>query len=283
MMEEPAQTDWKAIAVRLGVFVVLAVLGMELLPWMMQPISGYLVAGALGTFAAAAIANAITLRIFERGRLADIGLGWTVASRRHLVIGLAGGAISATAVSLIPLAVGASRIVRTPENPLNLPSLLFVSVVLAFGAVGEEMLFRGYAFQVLAGAAGPFASILPFAVLFAAAHVGNPAVTIFGIITTVVWGVLLGYAFVKAGDLWLPIGLHLGWNWIMPLFGTNLSGFTMGLTGYEMRPTGSVLWNGGSYGPEGGLPACLVVIALFYYLQRMPIEEQPAFLLRRES
>ena len=35
-----------------------------------------LIAGAVGTFLAAAVANAITVRIFERGRLSDMGLGW---------------------------------------------------------------------------------------------------------------------------------------------------------------------------------------------------------------
>ena len=48
------------------------------------------VISTLGTFAAAAVANALALRIYERGNLADIGLGWTAASRRNLSLGDAG-------------------------------------------------------------------------------------------------------------------------------------------------------------------------------------------------
>ena len=71
-----------------------------------------------------------------------------------------------------------------------------------FGAIGEEMLFRGYAFQVLIGYLGPFATILPFGILFAFAHLGNPGqgspvVGWIAPVNTALWGILLGYAFVR--------------------------------------------------------------------------------------
>ena len=47
------------------------------------------------------------------------------------------------------------------------------------------------------------------------------------------FGVLFGYAYLRTSALWLPIGLHFGWNVVLPLFGANLSGFTMGVTGYS--------------------------------------------------
>ena len=59
---------------------------------------------------------------------------------------------------------------RSRTSTSSWPSLLFVSIILLFGAVGEEMLFRGYGFQVLVKAIGPFATILPMAVLFGLAH-----------------------------------------------------------------------------------------------------------------
>ena len=81
------------------------------------------------------------------------------------------------------------------------------------------MLFRGYAFQYLIGKMGPFATILPFGVLFGIVHGNNPNLTWLGLLNTAAWGVLLGFAFLRSGDLWLPIGLHFGWNWALPLFG----------------------------------------------------------------
>jgi membrane protease YdiL (CAAX protease family) len=143
-----------------------------------------------------------------------------------------------------------------------------VAIALLFGAAGEEMLFRGYAFQLLVRAMGPFATILPAGVVFGLAHMNNRSATVLGIVNTVAWGVLLGYAYWETGALWLPIGLHFGWNLALPLLGANLSGFTMGLTGYALHWNAGILWSGGDYGPEGSLLTTVVVIALFWVLAR---------------
>jgi uncharacterized protein len=245
----------------------------------------YFVAAALSSFAAAAVANAIALRIYERGQLADIGMGWTLASRKNLLIGIAGGASAALLAVLGPVALRLSDIVRVPDASVNWGAVFFVSVVLLFGAIGEEMLFRGYAFQVLIGYLGPFATILPFAMLFALAHQSNPgqnapSVAIVAPLNTGLWGVLLGWAFLRSGDLWLPIGLHFGWNWVLPLLGANLSGFTMGVTGLGLQSRSGDLWTGGLYGPEGGLVTTVVLFVLAYALYRAPVERQTPALVR---
>jgi membrane protease YdiL (CAAX protease family) len=225
----------------------------------------------------------IVLRIYERGRWADIGLGWSAASRRNLSLGVLGGVGSALVVLVVPLVVRVADLEPTPNQHFEWPSLLFVSIILLFGAVGEEMLFRGYGFQVLVKAIGPFATILPMAVLFGVAHSPNLNFTWLALTNTFLWGVVFGYAFIRSGDLWLPIGLHFGWNWTLPLLGANLSGFTMGVTGYSVQWKVGALWSGGAYGPEGGLLTSAIVVALFFYLHRVPIQHQDAFLLREAS
>jgi membrane protease YdiL (CAAX protease family) len=142
-------------------------------------------------------------------------------------------------------------------------------MVLLFGAAGEEMLFHGYAFRVLLRSLGAFATILPVGMLFGLAHLPNRDATFLAIVNTTAWGVLLGYAYVRTSALWLPIGLHFGWNLALPLFGVNLSGFTMGLTGYELRWSVGDLWSGGAYGPEGGLLTTGIVAGLFFVVQRI--------------
>ena len=241
--------------------------------------SAFIVA-SLSTFAAAAIANAIVLRIYERGQLADIGLGWTSASRRNLGFGLLGGIGAGLAVTLLPIIGRVADLDHNAGARVQWSSLAFVSVVLLFGAVGEEMLFRGYAFQILIRGIGPWATILPFGVLFAFAHWDNLSFGGIPFMNTMLWGILFGYAFLRSGDLWLPIGLHFGWNWVLPLLGVNLSGFTMVATGYTLHWRTGVLWSGGEYGPEGGLLCTAVVAALAWYLHRVPLQRQEAFLLR---
>lgn len=273
------------VLLRVGIFALIAILGNYFIFPIIIAFFGVpiLVVATLGTFAAAAVANAIVLRIYERGQLADIGLEWTAASRRNLVVGIMGGIGAALVVLVLPLLVRVADIEPVPNEHFHWPSALFVSIVLLFGAVGEEMLFRGYMFQVLVKAIGPFATILPMSVLFGLAHSDNLNFSWLALLNTVLWGIVLGYAFLLSGDLWLPIGLHFGWNWTLPWFGANLSGFTMGVTGYSMHWKVGELWSGGAYGPEGGLLTSVTVVAVFFYLQRTPIQHQEAFLLREAS
>jgi membrane protease YdiL (CAAX protease family) len=273
------------VILRIGVFALIAILGNYFIFPIIIGLIGVpsFVVATLGTFGAAAVANAIALRIYERGQLADIGLGWTAASRRNLAVGILGGIGAALVVLVVPILLRIADLAPVPNDHFRWPSLVFVSIVLLFGAVGEEMLFRGYAFQVLVKAIGPFATILPMAVLFGLAHSDNLNFSWLALMNTILWGVVLGYAFILSGDLWLPIGLHFGWNWTMPLLGANLSGFTMGVTGYSIQWKIGGLWSGGAYGPEGGLLTSATAVALFFYLQRAPIQHQDAFLLREET
>lgn len=268
------------LALRVGAFALIAALGYYLVfPIIMAFIGApVFVISTLGTFAAAAVANAIVLRIYERGNLAGIGLGWTAASRRNLSLGVLGGIGAALIVIVIPLVLRVADVERVPSEQFHWPSLLFVSILLLFGAVGEEMLFRGYAFQVLVKGIGPFATVLPMAVLFGLAHSQNLNFGPLALTNTILWGIVLGYSFLRSGDLWLPIGLHFGWNWTLPLLGVNLSGFTMNVTGYTVhwRIVGKIgeRFSGGAYGPEGGLLTTAVAIGLFFYLGKAPIQHQ---------
>jgi membrane protease YdiL (CAAX protease family) len=265
------------------VFIAIAAASYLVFPIIFQLVKVPLAAAAFASFATGAVANATVLRIWERGRLADIGLGWTNLSRRNFALGVLGGIGAALFVLLLPILAGAAVIKPVPNQHFQGLSLLLVSIILLFGAAGEEMLFRGYAFQVLVKAIGPFATILPVAVLFGLAHSFNFYFSWLALSNTILWGVLLGYAFIVSGDLWLPIGLHFGWNWTLPVLGVNLSGFTMGITGYSVEWKIGGLWSGGAYGPEGGLLTSMVVIGLFFYLQRAPIQHQEAYLLREIS
>jgi uncharacterized protein len=267
----PANPDKLGLVLRVGLFVILGWLGLRIFAIVLYGVLGaeLMVTSALSVFAAAAVANSITVRIYERGRMSDLGLGWTPSSLREFLIGLGCASGAALLILSLPLATSLAHFESAPATEHPWASFFFVTIVLLFGAVGEEMLFHGYAFQLLVRSLGAFATILPAGVLFGFAHAGNLNVTALGLINTMLWGILLGYAYLRTRALWLPIGLHFGWNFTLPLFGANLSGFTMGVTGYALKWSAGSLWSGGSYGPEGGLPATLVVIALFFAVRRV--------------
>lgn len=275
----------KSALLKIGFFVVIAfvtyLFSTTALLWLLTK-NALLVIAIVSNFFAAAVASALALRTFERGRLSDVGLGWTAASRRNLSLGLLGGIGAAMVVVLTPVVVRAADFTSAPNQNFAWPNLAFLSVLLVFGAIGEELLFRGYPFQVFMAATGPFAAILPAAVLFGFMHAANPGFTLLAGINTFLWGVLLGYSFLRSGDLWLPIGLHFGWNWTLPLLGVNLSGLKMDMTGYAMRWKVGWLWSGGNYGIEGGLLTTAIVVALYFYLEKVPIQPQEPYLLYKD-
>jgi membrane protease YdiL (CAAX protease family) len=207
--------------------------------------------------------------MYEGSQLAAFGMAWSKTSQRELWAGVGGGAGAAATIFVLALATRMAHVERVPAPGFWPLDVVFLLVVLAFGAVGEELLFRGYAFQLMVRTMGEFASVLPVAVLFGLAHLGNRGVTPLAIFNTILWGVLLGYAFLLTRALWLPIGLHFGWNGAMPLLGVNLSGFTMVVPGYALHWSAGESWSGGAYGFEGSVLTTAAVVILFFVLRRV--------------
>jgi hypothetical protein len=261
--------DKLRLLVRVGVFVLLVILGRTVFPLLMQPFGGLLVVSALSAFATGALANAVVARGWEQGQLSDFGLGWTAASGREFATGIACGSGGAALIVIIALVSGLANFNTAPLAERAWGGIPVLAIVLLFGSVGEELIFHGYAFQHLVRNMGEFATVLPVGILFGLLHLGNQNVTLLAVVNTIAWGVLLGCAYLRTRALWLPIGMHFGWNVAMPFLGVNLSGFTIAVTGYELHWRTGVLWGGGAYGLEGGLFTTVVVAGLFVVLYRV--------------
>ncbi len=262
---EGSRLPWGEVVLRVAVFAVFGAMGAFLSG--LLPVEGTLRRSVLFTFSAGALANAIPVRIFERARLADFGLGWSRSSGRELLRGLICGAAAAVAVLAAMLALNWASFEKGPSDAAG--AAMASTALLLIGAAGEEMMFHGYAFRVLVRQLGAFATILPVGVVFGLAHMSNQNSTLLGVVNTVVWGVLLGYACYRSGALWMPIGMHFGWNVMLPLAGANLSGFTMRVTGYALHENAGGVLTGGAYGPEGSVLTTVAALALFWAVGRL--------------
>jgi membrane protease YdiL (CAAX protease family) len=118
----------------------------------------------------------------------------------------------------------------------------------------EECVFRlAFLGALLLWTSVPWAIAISTAA-FAGAHVANQHVTVLALCGYIVGGIYYGMAFVKTGRLWLPFGLHLGWNYGEGrLLGFSVSGGPVPGPFVLQHDSGPALLTGSDYGLEGGL------------------------------
>jgi membrane protease YdiL (CAAX protease family) len=200
-----------------------------------------------------------------------LGRGWWL----DLVFGMALGALLMTAIFLAELGSGWVKVVGAFETfgtngPFALSVLLPVAMYLCVGFY-EETVFRGYQLKNAAEglnypAVGPRGAVLLAWVLssvfFGALHAGNPSATTTSTLNIVLAGLMLGFGYVISGELAIPIGLHVAWNFFQgAVYGFPVSGFgPFGATFLATKQTGPDLWTGGPFGPEAGLLAPVAML-----------------------
>lgn len=158
-------------------------------------------------------------------------------------------------------------------DPLNtvITSTLTFLVVFIFVGWNEELLSRGYHLQTIASGINLFWGVVISSAVFGLLHLGNPNATWVSAAGIFFAGIYLSYGYISTKQLWLPIGLHIGWNFFEGVvFGFPVSGLDIyALTRIEV--TGPELWTGGAFGPEAGLivlPSLLVGASLIYWFTR---------------
>ena len=141
------------------------------------------------------------------------------------------------------------------ESSFALTMLGVVLGLAAFLAVGfwEELLFRGYYLQNLRDGTGLALALFLSSGVFTLAHLGNFSASIASTLGIFGAGYFLAYGWLRTRALWLPIGLHIGWNFFQgPVFGFAVSGNpTPSIVVHTVE--GPELLTGGGFGPEAGL------------------------------
>ena len=232
---------------------------------------GFVVRSLFVGLPAALVASWVMMSAVESRSLAALGLvpaDFVVDSTRGLATGclLLAGALGVLAIT------GALRWEFVPVAPAELLGVISeTALILGLAAFLEELLFRGYALQVVAEALGPVAGVGLSAISFGVAHAANPGVGRLALLNTALAGILLGIMYWRTFSIWLVTGVHLGWNGTMSLAADlPVSGLVLGSPGIRATVTGPDIWTGGSYGPEGGLALTLVTLAGIAWAVRTP-------------
>lgn len=217
----------------------------------------------------------VTVSVFLARRLLDrrsfVSLGLLIDARalKDLAAGLGIAFLVMGLIYLTQWALGWLRFEgfawqSQPPWGVVANSLLYLAIFLLV-AWSEELISRGYHLQTIASGTNLPWGLLLSSAIFGALHLGNPHATWIGAVGIFFAGLFLGYAFVRTSQLWLSIGLHIGWNFFEGVvFGFPVSGLAVfRLT--RVAISGPELWTGGAFGPEAGL-IVLPAIAFGIYL-----------------
>ncbi|GAA0473804.1 CAAX amino protease [Actinoplanes capillaceus] len=223
-----------------------------------------LVAGVAGAVVVTAVYYGV-VRATEKREVTELA-GRAAAS--GLIRGtLLGVAIFAVVIGVIA-ANGGYRIIGIGDDPINAVGLIgFMAAAVTI----EELIFRGVLFRHLEKLTGTWPALALSALVFGGMHLLNKDATLWGALCIAIsGGGMLTSAYVATRSLWLPIGLHFGWNYAQSaIFGSAVSGNGEQQAVLDSESTGDALISGGQFGPEASVftvVAGVLVTAAFMWL-----------------
>jgi len=142
----------------------------------------------------------------------------------------------------------------------------------------EELIFRGALLYILIKKLGVKTACITSAVCFGIYHwftsgaMGNPLQMAFVFVMTGVWGAMFAIAFARTKSLYLPIGLHFGWNLISTVI-------------FSQGPLGNQLLIGSGGQKLGGVLSAgvflfqifAVPLITYWYLKRLAKKQNIVF------
>jgi uncharacterized protein len=213
----------------------------------------------------------------DRRRFADFGFHFSRAWWIDFGFGLGLGALLMALIFGVELAAGWVTVDGFFHAGRGTFWTGILNAVVVFSVVGirEEVLFRAYPLRAIAEGMnlkriGPrWALLIAYgatSLVFGLAHLTNPNATWVSSANIVLAGILLGAGFVLTGELAIPIGLHISWNFFQGnVFGFPVSGTDAGATLIGITQGGPGLVTGGAFGPEAGLVG-IAAMALGFWL-----------------
>ncbi len=202
----------------------------------------------------------IYVALFEGRPLSELSVKSLIP---QLGLGLLLGLVFISIIIFIISLFGGYRVLGYNKFIVLIPVLL-MSIQ---AGVFEEILTRGALFRIVEEGLGTWWSILISALVFGFLHIWNPNATVFSSVSIAMTaGVILALFYVLTRKLWVPIGIHIAWNFTLGgIYGAAVSGGDAeGLIIAEME--GPELLTGGPFGPEASVVTVVFFVFLGIYL-----------------
>ena len=210
--------------------------------------------------AALIIAAFVMLRWVDKRPFAMLGLSLLTGWKRDFGVGIAIGLAMLTTCLVLLWAGGWMQVSLNEITPALLGGISWALLVFFAAALLEELMLRGYIFQAFIEGSRVWIAVILLSSVFSIMHFDNPSASVASSINVFLAGVLLSVCYLKTRSLWLPTGLHLGWNWVQSSFwGMGVSGFHVQHSVFIAEPQGIEWLSGGSFGPEASFMTTVVI------------------------
>lgn len=213
----------------------------------------------LTQMAAFVISSFVMHAWFERNKWP---LGWKrKGALPEAFKGMLIGIVLMTASSLLIVLFKGVTVTAWTLDKETIVSLLRGGVLFVLVALNEELFSRGYVQGLVKYHFGSAAGIAAASLLFALLHAFNPGVVENAVpmLNLVLAGIFLGLSREFSGGLWMPMGIHLTWNY----FQGNIYGFPVSGNDVksiiQIEQTGRPFISGGTFGAEGSMATSFVL------------------------
>ena len=199
----------------------------------------------------------------EGRTIADYGLPWRAMLRGRFWQGAAAGFAAITVTLLAMWALGVVRFEGIALHGADVWKWALVyALVFLLIALREEFRARGYALYTLASGIGFWPAALCSAGFFAYSHHGNSGEDWIGLLNAALAGLLFCLLLRRSGNLWMPIGFHLAFDWGETYFyGVADSGQVLPGHLLNSSASGPGWLSGGTVGPEGSVVCTVALLA----------------------
>ncbi len=182
-----------------------------------------------------------------RKHLSVLGFSPTQNRITNLFVGLLIAASCCTAYQLLSIAFIDNNWKLNPKSTAK--TIWEGTRYTLLSVLYEELIFRGALLYIAIKKLGVVKACMLSAVCFGIYHwfsfnvFGNPLGMVIIFLMTAIVGLSWAYAFAKTGSMYLPVGLHLGWNiFAMVVFKTGNFGDAILVKANENRLQGWLSW-----------------------------------------